>query len=228
VARTPDRAETTPAAAFDVIGTLVTLEAPRRRLVELGLPAYALDLWFAEALRDYFARSHAGAYTPMKDMLQATLPRTLASFERFSGAGDAGPVLEALTQLEPAPGAAQACGSLVESGWRLFAVTNASEETTRHLLGRAGLESFFSGVVSCDELRVSKPHPDVYAAAVRRAGRRPWMVAAHAWDVMGAKEAGLRTAWIKTKERLYPRAFPAPDVVAGDLVDAAAQLVLAG
>jgi 2-haloacid dehalogenase len=64
---------------FDVVGTLFSLDAPRRLLTDGGAPAHALDLWFAESLRDYFARSHASRYVALRKVLEAELPRTLRS-----------------------------------------------------------------------------------------------------------------------------------------------------
>jgi hypothetical protein len=47
-------------AVFDIIGTCFSLEKPRHALGKLGAPDYALEMWFAQALRDSFAFSHAG------------------------------------------------------------------------------------------------------------------------------------------------------------------------
>jgi len=63
--------------AFDMIGTCLSLFKLKQRLVELGAPEYALQLWFAQSLRDAFALSHAGGYQPLKQILEAELPRTL-------------------------------------------------------------------------------------------------------------------------------------------------------
>ena len=61
---------------FDIIGTCFSLDSPRRRLAELGAPEHALELWFAQTLRDAIALSHAGRYRPLRDVLRAELPRT--------------------------------------------------------------------------------------------------------------------------------------------------------
>ncbi|MBD1907834.1 hypothetical protein NDI37_10015 [Funiculus sociatus GB2-A5] len=37
---------------FDIIGTCFSLDKPRQRLVELDAPPHALELWFAQTLRD--------------------------------------------------------------------------------------------------------------------------------------------------------------------------------
>ena len=47
--------EAEPATAvFDIIGTCFSLEKPRRALTRLGAPEHALELGFAQALRDSF------------------------------------------------------------------------------------------------------------------------------------------------------------------------------
>ncbi len=57
--------------AFDMIGTCFSLDKPRQKLIELGAPPHAIQLWFAQTLRDAFALSHAGHYQPLKQILQS-------------------------------------------------------------------------------------------------------------------------------------------------------------
>ena len=47
------------------------------------------------------------------------------------------------------------------------------------------------------------------------------MVAAHAWDIIGAVRAGLKTAFITQQEKDYLSIYPQPQVVASSLVAAA-------
>ena len=65
------------AVIFDIIRTCFSLDKLRKRLVELGVLPHALELWFAQTLRDAFALPHAGSYRPLKEVLEAELPRTL-------------------------------------------------------------------------------------------------------------------------------------------------------
>ena len=211
--------------AFDVIGTLFTLERPRGALMALGLPAHALEIWFAESLRDFFALSHAGGYSPLRDALAAALPRTLASQEVEYDDSVIERVMTTLMDLDPATGAGASIMALREAGFTILALTNGSEELTRGLLEGAGLHRDFEAVLSCDAIRTSKPHPAVYEMARQREPGELWMVAAHAWDIAGAARAGLRTAWISGKERIYPAIFPTPDVRARDLDSAARGII---
>ncbi|MGH2571985.1 MAG: HAD family hydrolase [Actinomycetota bacterium] len=215
-----------PTVAFDVIGTLFTLDRPRDRLIALGAPREALELWFAQTLRDAFAWSHAGGYRPLKEFLEAALPRTLDSVGVEAGEETAAQVMEAFAELDPVDGAEEACSVLFDAGWRILALTMGSEESTRRLLSRAGLEDRFSLFLSCDRIGKTKPHPDVYEMARREAGPGAlWLIAAHAWDVAGASRAGLRTCWVEHLEKRYLGAYPEPDVRASDLVDGVRRIV---
>jgi 2-haloacid dehalogenase len=97
------------------------------------------------------------------------------------------------------------------------------------LLDAAGLEDRVAEIVSVEEIQLYKPHPAVYRHAAERLGveaRRVTLVAAHAWDVLGAKQAGLDAVWIDRSERQWPFPRGKPRRVAHDLVEAA-ELALA-
>jgi 2-haloacid dehalogenase len=219
-----------PTAAFDIIGTLFTLDRPRRVLVRLGGPPHAVDLWFAETMRDAFAWSLTGGYRSLKEVLEATLPRALSALGLPAGPAHRGAVLHSMTELDAAEGAQEACAAMRMAGWRLFALTNYSEESTADLLNRAGMLGHFEALLSADRVGKTKPHPEVYEMARRRAGPdgdegNLWLVAAHAWDVAGAARAALRTAWISRSEGQYLAVYPKPDVIARDPSEAASRMI---
>ena len=215
-----------PTVALDVIGTLFSLERLRPELERLGAPGASLELWFAQSLRDFFAHSHAGGYVPLAEVLGAGLARMLAAQGIEASEGDRATVLDAMSELEPAPGAEQACAELAGAGCRLIALTNGSAELARGLLERSGLDEHVGTVRSCDEVRASKPAPEVYAMARADEGET-WMLAAHAWDVAGAQRAGLRGAWVALTERDYLAAYPPPDVRGASLAETARALLAA-
>jgi 2-haloacid dehalogenase len=209
---------------FDVIGTLFSTRVAARAFEELGMPAHAFDSAFAEALRDAFALSLAGGYAPLADVLEASLRRSLER-QGMPGA-DPASVLAAMRKLDPVDGAGDAVRVLSDRGLRLVTLTNGAAGLTRALLEHAGVADRFHALLSCDEVRVSKPHPKTYALARRDARREAWLVASHAWDVQGAARAGFRTAWISTLEKRYLEVYPRPDVQAED-VRSAAKAILA-
>ena len=196
--------------AFDVIGTLFSLDPVRKVFRDAGAADGSLERWLAEGLRDYFAVSHSGGYVPFKDVLAEGLDEAIRPR-----------VLEAMLQLEPAPGGVDGCRRLADEGWRLVTLTNAGEQMTRSLLERAGMTDLFEALLSCDSISTSKPHPDVYALAAGGAEGALWMVASHPWDLGGAARAGLRTAWVRHEGARWPAYLPAPDLEAPDLAELA-------
>lgn len=215
----------TKTVALDMIGTTFSLDRLGRELAERGAPAEALPLLFAQTLREYFASSHAGSYLPLRDVLRSSLHRLFASRGTQMTDGEIEAVVSTLAELDPSTGAANALTLLNEAGIEVIALTNGGMSLMEALLERAGFSHLVGRIISCDDLGISKPHPAVYEAARKVSSGELWMVAAHAWDVMGAARASLRTAWISAIEKEYPEIFPAPDVIASDLEDAAQAII---
>ena len=92
----------------------------------------------------------------------------------------------------------------------------------------------WDGIISCEFIGRYKDDPVAYETGVRWLGLRPeqvLMVAAHPWDLHGARRVGLRTAYVprpgewgepETRD-LAPD--PAFDIAARDFPDLAAQLM---
>jgi 2-haloacid dehalogenase len=88
-------------------------------------------------------------------------------------------------------------------------------------------------VITAENARFYKPHPDVYRTAMSLLGLRPeqvLMVAAHNYDLRAAQEQGLLTAFVPRPTEHGPGQTTdlAPEgqwtIVAADFVDLAAQL----
>jgi 2-haloacid dehalogenase len=214
-----------PTAVFDIIGTCFSLEKPRQALTRLGAPEHALELWFAQSLRDSFAYSHAGGYAPLKEVLQGDLERTTRLLGLNPSGEDLRGVLDTFAELDPRPDLADAVRLLADRGWALLALTMGAEESTRKLLEGTGLAGRFAALISCDSISITKPNRAAYQLALERSGGETWMVAAHAWDIAGASRAGLRTAFVSSVEGSYLSVYPKPDVVASSLLEAARAMV---
>ena len=212
-------------AVFDIIGTSFSLDKPRRALTQLGAPEHALELWFAQTLRDSFALSHAGGYASLKDFLAAELPRSLRQLGLEPTESELREVLGTFTQLDPRPDLAEAVELLHDRGWQLLALTMGAAESTKALLGRAGVADRFVAFMSVDAISVTKPNAAAYRLALKESGGETWMVAAHAWDIAGAARAGLRTAFITSVEGSYLNVYAEPDIVAGSILEAAQAMV---
>jgi 2-haloacid dehalogenase len=71
----------------------------------------------------------------------------------------------------------------------------------------------WDGVISCEMLRVYKPHPEAYRKAARLLQAAPaeiLMVACHNFDLDAARAEGFRTAFVRRPEEWGPSGPPDP------------------
>jgi 2-haloacid dehalogenase len=203
------------AVLFDAFGTLFSIEPLQRKLRASGLEA-----WFERLLHSATSLTLTGQYAPFAELAASTLKTTIA---KLGLKQDPKQILELLQAL-PAQAEAEAAFERLERAGALIGVlTNGGERHVTKLLEGAGLLERVAEIVSVEEVELYKPHPAVYRHAAERLGvepRRITLVAAHAWDVVGAKQAGLDAVWIDSLEREWPFPKGKPRRVAHDLVGA--------
>ena len=93
------------------------------------------------------------------------------------------------------PGVTDAIHQLSAMGIPLGLASNSNRRLIDFILSAAGLTSFFTAVVSAEEVEKGKPAPDVYLEALRQLGVQPGRCAAvedSANGLMSASAAGLR------------------------------------
>ena len=166
----------TKGAVFDIIGICFSLDKPRQRLVELGAPPHALELCFAQTLRDAFALSPAGSYGPLEEALEAELPRTLKVLGIEADAQRRSHIVNSFTELELQPEAVEAFRLLTTAGWKLIALTNGSEDSTHKLLERANALECFASIFSCDAGRRSRTRMSTPWRSKRSRAMSGWLL----------------------------------------------------
>jgi 2-haloacid dehalogenase len=95
-------------------------------------------------------------------------------------------------------------------------------------LERAGLDGYVEQVVSVEAVRRWKPAPEPYQHAAAACGVAPGrmaLVAAHAWDIHGARRAGLLTSWVSRLEGHRSGLFDPPTVTGPDPVAVVRELL---
>ena len=216
------------AIALDIIETVFALEPLSGRLKAVGLPETALRLFFAQILRDAFALEASGDFKPFKEIAAGSLAVVMANHGVASDQAKVQSVLGGFAELPPHPDAGPALERLKSAGLRIIALTNGGAENTQKLLERGRLSSYVEKVISIDEVRRWKPNREVYLHAARSIGveaARLTLIAAHAWDVHGAKQAGLGGAWVKRQDKAYQSAMLAPDVQGESMIEVADALI---
>jgi 2-haloacid dehalogenase len=215
------------AVAFDIIETVFSLESLRPGLTPLGLPASALETWFAASLRDAFALAATGQFAPFRSVMADALADLLQRHGVPVMDNRIAAFLDGMKTLNAQPDAAEALAALRVADIPVIALSNGAAAATESLLDRAGLRTLFRQVLSVEDVGLSKPRGEVYLHAAAVLGLDPkdlCLVAAHAWDVHGAKSAGLKAAFV-SRGQPYPATMLRPDIVGDELADTAERLV---
>ena len=210
-----------PAVALDVNETLLDLGALDPLFEDLvGDGPASRRSWFRRMLHAALTITATGGYEPFGALGGAAL-RDLATERGVELPADAGDRLATgMTTLPPHPDTAPALGRLREAGVPMVALTNSVFDVATAQIENAGLAGYVDGVVSADEAGMLKPSPRPYALAADRLGvplAELWLVAAHDWDVVGARAAGAHAAFLARPGQRQPIAGPRPDLVAPDL-----------
>jgi 2-haloacid dehalogenase len=218
------------AVGLDVYGTLVdplSMQDHLRGAAGDRAPEVAA-LWRTKQVEYAFRRGLMQTWTTF----ETCTAQALAYAARAAGIALADAERDALLaryrQLPPYPEVRDALAGLRRGGRTVVAFSNGSGPVVRELLAHAGVLELLDDVVSVDEVRTFKPHPSVYRRLAERVGKAPgetWLVSANAWDVIGAKAAGLRAAWVRRSPgSLFDPWEIEPDAVVAELGELAGAL----
>lgn len=123
-------------------------------------------------------------------------------------------IVTPLRSLPPHPDVKAGLNHLKQAGCRLISLTNSSNQGVKSQFDNAAMLDLFDDRYSVEDISHYKPDPRTYQWALEKAGVEPGealLVAAHGWDIAGAKTAGLQAAFIQRQGKvLYPLAI-APD-----------------
>jgi len=205
---------------FDVNETLLdTTELNRSVAQRLGDRPERAEAWFTSLLHHSLVESVTGSWNTFGDIAEAVLEMNAARYG-VTLPKNATPLTEIIAAMPAHPDVAAGLTALKQQGFILVALTNSSAALAEKQLGSAGLAPLFTRLLSVEQLQIYKPDLKVYQWAMKEMGKpvaECMMVAAHGWDVGGAKRAGMKTAFVTRRgQALYPLA-PAPDLIVSDI-----------
>jgi len=220
---------TTPAViVFDVNETLSDLSGMKARFVQVGAPAHLATTWFTAVLRDGFALAAAGGAAPFAVIGSGLLREVLRDIPLLRSIDDAvDHIMAGFGLLKVHADVPEGVRALTSIGMRLVTLSNGSAGVARSLLTAAGLADEFGAMLSVGDAGAWKPMRAAYDHAAAACGVRQdelLLVAVHPWDIHGAAEAGLATAWLNRSGDTYPSYFTAPDYTVSRLAELATLL----
>jgi 2-haloacid dehalogenase len=218
------------ALVFDVNETLLDIDSLRPQFdLIFGDPA-VLRTWFGELVLYSMTLTLSGRYVDFFTLGQAVLHMLAETRGVEITDHDRDALTEAMRTMPAHPDAAPGLQRLLDSGYRLITLTNSPHHATMPSpLDNAGLSAFFEHQFTVDSSRMYKPAGQLYRGVAADVGvpvSACMMVAAHTWDTIGAQSAGMLGALITRPGNapLVAAGVPQPSLIAGDLIELAAQL----
>jgi 2-haloacid dehalogenase len=213
--------------AFDVYGTLVDVHGIEKT-AEPFLRAQSsifIARWREKTLDYAFRRGLMQHYVDFGECGRQALDFVDTEMRTGLTAEQKKTLLESQRQLPAFPDATRALARLRENQQLLVAFSNGTTKAVNEILSAAQLAGYFSQIISVDELRTFKPSPAVYAYLTRSVAadaKSVWLISSNAWDVIGAKSAGLRAVWVRRNSaQLFDPWGIEPDLTVKDLTECA-------
>ena len=217
---------------FDFYGTVVDMQAGLTAAIApylagkgyTGDPGRVVTWW----RRTHFENSMVDAllqrqHTPYREIGQRAVAYVMDRCGIGYTADDVRSLVSAIETLKPFPDVVAALEKLRAKGYKLAILSNGD----RDMLAAAGphIGFAFDHVISVAEAGYFKPHWKTYAKAAEIIGQDPssiLFVANHAFDCIGAKSYGMRTAFIDRRKRPFGQTPHQPDLVVADFAELAA------
>jgi 2-haloacid dehalogenase len=213
---------------FDVNETLLDLQALDPHFQRIFGDPTMRQAWFNQLIQSALVTIVTDAYTDFGTVGGAALDMLAARQGTNLSAGDRQAILSAIKTLPPHPDVTAGLAQLRNAGLRLAVLTNSTEEVAQAQIANAGLTEYFEHILSANSVQRLKPAPEPYrmtAEQMHVSVKDIRLVAAHAWDVAGAMQAGCAAAFIARPGKVLDPLFIAPDIVGNDLSEVAERIL---
>lgn len=215
---------------FDVNETLIDITTLEPLFGRIFGDVAVMREWFGQLILYSEAVTLSGIYVPFGDLAAGVLRMIGDIRQRKIGDTDIAEMKMLLQTMPPHAGVADAMIRLKTAGFRLVTLTNSPPGNGSGPLDKAGLAGHFEQMFSVDAVRKFKPAIEVYqmvADALEVDLADMCLVAAHAWDTLGAQAAGCAGALVTLPGNavLHVPGLPVPDIVARDIRDVADKII---
>ena len=189
--------------------------------------------WFAQLILYSEAVTLSGIYVPFDELVAGVL-RILGEIRQVKVSdAQVAELRQLIKNMPPHSDVAEALSRLKYAGFRLATLTNSPPSRGEGPLDQAGLAQHFEHMFSVSAVQKFKPAREVYqmvADALNVELEDMCLVAAHAWDTLGAQAAGCAGALVTLPGNavLIVPGLPEPDIAAPDILSVADEIIRFG
>lgn len=213
---------------FDVNETLLDVKVLRPDFERIFHDGAVLKEWFAQMLLYSQTVTQAGEYADFGKLARAALQMVAEIQHASPTEQDVAALINHMRSLPPHPDVLSGLQLLHGKQFYIVALTNSAEEAAKEQIKHAGLQDMFERVFSVDAVRKYKPAAEPYRYVAEELGVNTselTMIAAHPWDLIGAKAAGCEVAFLQRPGTAWFPLTPKPLLSAHDLPELAKQLI---
>lgn len=214
--------------AFDVNETLLDLGSLDPAFERIFGTAQARQAWFGQVLQSAMTTTILGHYHDFSTIAAAALSQTAERYDVSLSQKDRDAIAGGMRSLSPHPDVEPALARMRDAGLRMVALTNSAPQAAQAQLTHAGLSDFFEDIMSVDMAQRLKPAPEVYNTAARSmlaTAQDMRLVAAHAWDIAGAMNAGWAGAFLARSGQVWDPLFDKPDIIGATMDEVATAII---
>jgi 2-haloacid dehalogenase len=195
---------------FDAYGTLYDVQSVQAKTEQLcpGKGGLITQVWRLKQLEYTWLQTALQDYRDFGFITEASLIFALRAAGVEPSESITKPLLDKYLDLDPFPEAKEALGALKRRGnCQLAILSNGSTSMLAALVKNSGLDVFLDAIISVDDARKFKPHPECYALVEQKLGLKRdevLFVSSNGFDVAGAKHFGFKVAWIRRSSGAAP------------------------
>lgn len=213
---------------FDVNETLLDVKTLRPHFEGIFKDGAVLKEWFAQMLLYSQTVTQAGEYADFGKLARAALQMVAEIHHVELTEEETAALTKDMRSLPPHADVLSGLQMLHKEHFYIVALTNSTEDVAKQQIEHAGLEDMFERVFSVDAVSKYKPAAETYKYVADKLDVKTselTMIAAHPWDLIGAKAAGCGVAFIQRPGTAWFPLTPKPALSAQNLTDLADQLI---
>ena len=194
------------AIIFDAYGTLFDVnsaaEKCKNKIGEKWEPF--ANYWRTTQLEYTWLRSLMGRHQDFWKVTEQSLDKSMKIFQIDTSMKDE--LLDLYKVLSTFPEVKETLKKLKEKNYKLAILSNGTPALLRKLVSSNNLESIFDDVLSIEEVKIYKPHPNVYNIPIKKyqiEKNQFVYLSSNTWDVSAAGNFGFNAVWVNRNKNIF-------------------------
>ena len=191
---------------FDAYGTLFDVnsaaEKSKNKIGEKWEPF--ANYWRTTQLEYTWLRSLMGRHQDFWKVTEQSLDKSMKVFQIDTSMKDE--LLDLYKVLSTFPEVKETLKKLKEKNYKLAILSNGTPSLLKELVSSNNLESIFDDVLSIEEVKIYKPHPNVYNIPIKKyqiEENQFAYLSSNTWDVSAAGNFGFNAVWVNRNKNIF-------------------------